>query len=66
MITSNNELLSAEELDVLDTVELSVDVSEAGERLDSYISKRTDLTRSIAARLIDDGMVTVSSLTSAN
>ena len=62
MMPNSNELLSAEELDALDTVELSVDVSEAGERLDSYISGRTNLTRSIAARLIDGGMVTVSSL----
>ena len=62
MMPNNNDLLPTEELEALDTVELSVDTSDVGERLDSYISKHTELTRSIAARLIDDGMVTVSSL----
>lgn len=52
-------------MDLLDTAELSVEAAEAGERLDSYIANHTELTRSIAARLIDDGMVSVSSLARA-
>ena len=39
---------------------LTVDVSEAGLRLDAYISDKTDLSRSAAARLIEEGAVTVS------
>lgn len=47
-----------------DVRELTVDAGDAGERLDSYLAKYADLTRSGAAKLIDDGMVTVSSSSS--
>jgi len=52
----------AEELDVAERTELLVNASDAGERLDSYLAKYAGLTRSNAARLIEDGMVTVSLL----
>lgn len=46
--------------------ELTVDADDSGERLDSYLARYADLTRSGAARLIDDGMVTVVSASSVS
>ena len=42
-----------------EALNLTVTAEEAGQRLDAYLASVTDLTRSAAVRLIDDGQVTV-------
>ena len=42
-----------------EALNLTVAAEEAGQRLDAYLASVTDLTRSAAVRLIDDGQVTV-------
>jgi len=45
--------------DMEETVVLDVSESDAGARVDAYIAENTDLTRSAAAKLLENGDVTV-------
>ena len=42
-----------------EVLSLNVTAGEAGQRLDAYIASATDLTRSAAVRLIEEGQITV-------
>ena len=55
----------SEDISYEKTQELTVEAKDAGVRLDSYISTHGDVSRSQAAKLIDDGMVTIPDLNSA-
>lgn len=48
-----------DESDALQTLTLIVDKEDAGKRIDAYIAEKTELTRSAASRLIENGDVTL-------
>ena len=45
-----------------ETLSWQVEPGQAGERLDAYITARTELTRSRVANLIEEGLCTVNGL----